>query len=213
MFRVIQKRTGRIQGYYHHAPAQKAHQQEVVLFLIFFLGLVLGTLAMRKSSSLLLERLLSLFENYFSVKSTQSPAINFSNALFKQTLLLLSAFCIGLCTVGVPFLYFVLLAYGAGSGIVSAYLYKTYMLKGIGYCALILYPGMIVSVASLIFACAASVSMSRGLMQNLLQKDAANSPNFRSYCMRYLTAFAFAAGSAVLETALYALFSKYFQFS
>ena len=211
MFRVIKKRTGRIKGYYHN-EAPRPHRKEFVLFLFFFAGLALGAFAVRKNSSQILDRLLSLFQNYAAVKGEQSAAVNFSNALFRQLILLLSTFCIGLCAVGMPFLYLVPFAYGVGSGLVSAFLYKTYMLKGIGYCALILFPGIVLTTAALIFACSVGADMSRFLMDRLLTKDTPRAETFRQYCLRFLIAAGVAACAALTETALYALFSGYFQF-
>jgi hypothetical protein len=212
MFRVIQKRTGRIQGYYQKNTS-KSHRKEIVLFLFFFAGLVVGAFAVRKNNSQILDRLLTLFENYTSVKAAQSAAVNFSNALFRQIILLLTTFCIGLCAVGTPLLYLVLFGYGTASGLVSAFLYKTYMLKGIGYCALILYPGIIMTTGALIFACSVGADMSRFLMNGLLMKETAQNETFRQYCLRFMIAAAIAGCAALTETALYALFSGYFQFS
>lgn len=213
MFRVIQKRTGRIKGYYHHNEEKKSHHREILLFLFFFCGLVLGALAVRRDTNPLLSRLLSLFENYSIVKAAQSIAVNFSNALFKQIILLSCTFCIGLCAVGMPFLFLVTFGYGLGIGLVSAFLYKTYMLKGIGYCALILYPGVILTLASLIFACSVGAQMSRFLMNGLLLKETNRNETFRRYCIQFLIAAGVSVCAATVETALYALFSGYFQFS
>ncbi len=212
MFRVIQKRTGRIHGYYK--PHEKAsHRREIVMFLFFFCGLLLGAFAVRNNSSPLLDRLLSLFENYSVVKAGQSVAVNFSNAVFKQIILLLFTFCIGLCAVGMPFLFLVPFVYGTGVGLVSAFLYKTYMLKGIGYCALILYPGIILTVAALVYACSVGVQMSRFLLNGLLIKETDSTETFRQYCLQFLIAAGAAVCGALAETALYSLFSGYFQFS
>lgn len=212
MFRVIQKRTGHINGYYKKEPS-KSHRSEIVLFLFFFAGLLLGAVAVRKNSSPLLDRLLSLFENYSVVKAGQSAAVNFSNALFKQIILLLSTFCIGLCAVGMPFLFLVPFGYGTGVGLVSAFLYKTYMLKGIGYCALILYPGVVLTAAALVFACSVGAQMSRFLMNGLLIRETDKAESFRQYCLQFLVAAGVAVCAALAETALYAVFSGYFQFS
>ncbi len=212
MFRVIQKRTGRINAYYNH-DAKRSHRKEIVLFLFFFAGLILGALVVRKNSSLLLDRLLSLFQNYSLVKTEQSAVVNFCNALFRQIILLLLTFCIGLCAVGMPFIYLVLFTYGTGIGLVSAFLYKTYMLKGIGYCALILYPGVILTACALVFAGSVGADMSKALMNGLLLKETGQSESFRQYCLRFLIAAGVAACAALAESALYALFSGYFQFS
>lgn len=213
MFRVIQKkRTGRIKGYVQN-NTDKTHRKEVVLFLFFLAGLLLGAFAVRKNSSQLSERLLSLFQNYAAVKAEQSAAANFCNALFRQLILLLVTFCIGLCAVGMPFLFLVLFGCGTGIGLVSAFLYKTYMLKGIGYCALILYPGTIMTMLALIFAASVGADMSRSLMNGLLAKESDQTGKFRNYCLRFLTAAAVCGFAALTESVLYAIFSGYFQFS
>ena len=212
MFRVIRKRTGRIRGYYNKETSQ-SHRKEIVLFLFFCAGLLIGSFAVRKDSSPLLERLLSLFQNYAAVKADQSAAVNFSNALFRQLVMFLCTFCIGLCAVGMPFMYLVPFCYGTGTGLVSAFLYKTYMLKGIGYCALILYPGVILTAGALIFACSVGADMSRSLMNGLLSKETEKAESFRRYCLRFLFAAGVGGCAALVETALYALFSRYCQFS
>lgn len=212
MFTVIQKRTGRMRRP-DRADTAKTHGKEIVLFLFFLAGLAIGSFAVRKDNSLLPDRLLSLFENYSVVKAGQSAAVNFSNALFRQILLLLTTFCIGLCAVGMPFLYLIPFGFGAGTGLVSAFLYKTYMLKGIGYCALILYPGMILTVPALIFACSAGARMSRSLLNGLLSAETDAVMPFRQYSLHFLTAAGVCACAALAETALYAIFSRYFQFS
>ncbi|MBQ7542718.1 MAG: stage II sporulation protein M [Clostridia bacterium] len=213
MFRVIKKRTGRLPRVQAVPLQKRSYSQELFIFFLFLAGVFIGTLAVRKNSSLLLERLLTLFENYITVKAKQSFAVNFASALFRQLLLFLTPFCIGLCAVGMPFLYLLPIAYGCGTGLIGAYLYHTYRLKGIGYCALILYPGQVLTVAALQFACAAAIGMSRALMADLLQNDAGERPVFRAYCVRFLIAVGFAVGAAVLETALHTVFSGYFQFS
>ena len=214
MFRVIQKRTGRLQGYYHwNEKSTASHRQEILLLAFFLTGLLLGAFAVRKSSSVLLERLLSLFQNYTVVKSEQSPGANFCSALFREIVFLGVPLCVGLCAVGLPMLYVLPLTYGAGIGLVGTYLYKTYALKGIGYCALIFYPGKILSFCALVYACTEAVSMSRGLMQGLLQKESGRQPSFSEYCRTFLIAAVCAAVAAALETALYAVFARYFQFS
>ena len=212
MFRVIQKKTGRLKRY-ESKDDRRSHRKEIVFFLFFFAGLVIGAIVVRRNIGLLSDRLLTLFRNYADVKAEQSAAANFSNALFRQILILLATFCIGLCAVGAPFLYLVLFGYGIGTGIVSAFLYKTYMLKGIGYCTLILYPGIIITTGALIFACSVGADMSRSLMNNLMLKETDRQETFRQYCLQFLIASAAACAAALTETALYALFSGYFQFS
>lgn len=213
MFRVIQKKPSRIHRYYRSSGSFGEKRHEIALFLLFIVGLVIGTITIRKSSSALLERLLSLFQDYCIVKSTQSIGVNFCSAVFRHILLLCTVFCTGLCAVGVPFIYLFPLLYGCGVGVIGAYLYKAYALKGIGYCALILYPGRVIMIGALVYACTAAACMSGSLMQTALKKESANSMEMHTYNKKLLLAGAVSAGAALLETALFGIFSRYFQFS
>lgn len=211
MFRVIKRRTAHIQGYYR-PENKKGHKTEWILFLIFLSGLVLGAWFVRRNSSIL-QMLFTLFENYTAVQATQTVIVHFSNAFFKQLLLLLVTYLFGVCAVGVPFLYAVPLCYGAGVGVVSAYLYMQYALKGIGYCALLLYPGYVVSVVSTICACSNGIKMSERILKGLLQIETAELFSYRKFNLQYLILVIIAAGGSVLDSVLFKIFSGYFQFS
>lgn len=213
MFKVIQKRTGRIQGYYNPKTNRTEHQNEILLFILFVCGILIGAVAIRTCSSNLPERLQLLFQNYLEVKAGQGIGSNFCNALFRELLLLLAVYCVGLCAVGTPGICCIAAAYGGGIGIIGAYLYKKYMLKGIGYCALLFYPGRILYIAALILAGSCGVRMSRTILHTLIQKEAAQESNFRSYNVQFLKSVCISVASALLESALFALFMRYFQLS
>ena len=66
---------------------------------------------------------------------------------------------------------------------------------------------------AMIFACSVGVQMSRFLMNGLLIKESDTSETFRQYCLRFLIAAGVGVCAALAETALYTLFSGYFQFS
>lgn len=211
MFRVIKRRTACIQGYYR-PERKKEHRTEWILYLIFLSGLVLGAWFVRQNGSML-QKLFILFENYTAVQAAQTAIIHFSNAFFKQLLLLLITYIFGVCAVGVPFLYAVPLCYGAGIGTISAYLYMQYALKGIGYCALLLYPGYIISVVSTICACGNGIKMSESILKGLLQIETAESFSYKKLNLQYLILVIVAAGGALLDSVLFRIFSGYFQFS
>ena len=98
-------------------------------------------------------------------------------------------------------------------GMVSGYLYGSYALKGIGYCALILFPGAVGSMAMLIYACAASTQMSARILKNLSPKGQMSETNFRLYSVQYLILLGVSAALTVLDVLLYQIFNGYFQFS
>ena len=213
MFKVIQKRTGRIRGYYNPKGNKTEHKNEILLFVLFVCGILIGAVAIRTCSGNLPQRLQMLFQNYLEVKAGQGIGFNFCNALFRELLLLLAVYCVGLCAVGTPGICCIALAYGGGIGLVGAYLYKKYMLKGIGYCALLFYPGRILFIAALILSGSCGVQMSRTILNTLIQKETAQEPNFRSYNVQFLKSVCISVASALLESALFSLFMRYFQLS
>lgn len=211
MFRVIKRRKTYIQGFYDN-PTKTSHRTEWILFLVFLAGLVFGAWLVRRNSALL-QKIFTLFENYTTVQSTQSVLAHFSNAVFKQIILLLIAYMLAVCAVGVPLLYALPLCYGVGIGVISAYLYMQYALKGIGYCALLLYPGYIVSVVSVICACSCGIKMSESILKHLMQVEEQEVLSYKKLNLQYTILAFIAVLSALLDTVLFRLFFGYFQFS
>lgn len=211
MFRVIKRRKTHIQGLYT-TEGRESHRTQWLLYLIFLGGLVLGAWIVRRNSTII-QKLFTLFENYTAVQQTQTMLAHFSNAVFKQLLLLLLAYMLAVCAVGVPFLYALPLGYGAGIGMVSAYMYMNYALKGIGYCALLLYPGYIVSVVSLICACSCGIAMSESILRTLMKIEPQEGFSYKKINLQYMILAGIAVCSAVLDTVLFRLFFGYFQFS
>ena len=214
MFKVIQKkRTGHIQAYYHVPSSKCLHRREILLFCMLLSGLIGGALTVRTSENTILTHVYTLFRNYFDVKSQQSVWCNWSNTLFKRTLTLILIYWIGTCAFGAPVLYAVPVIHGVGIGLVSAYLYAAFSLKGVGYCALLLYPGEVVFCATMLLACAAGMEMSGQLLRLVSGKTDLEPVSLRGYTAKFGIFWLLCACSAVLETALYTVFNGYFQFS
>ena len=127
--------------------------------------------------------------------------------------MLLAVYCIGLCAVGTVGVFCISLLYGSGIGLIGAYLYKKYMLKGIGYCALLFYPGRVLFIAALILAGTSGVQMSRTILNHLVKCETAQEANFRSYTVQFIRSAGICLPASLVEAALYALFMRYFQFS
>lgn len=211
MFTVIHKRKSRTNLY----PAQDVGKSRRPLFLygMLLIGLILGALAVRHGQEPVLDKLLTLIRNYLQVKQEQPLWINLNNAFLKRLLSTLIIYCIGLCAVGAPMLYLIPVMHGAGVGMVSAYLYAAFALKGIGYCALILYPGEILFAAAMLFGCTAGMEMSGRLLRQITGNTDLQDAGLRQYSAQFGVILLICAASAILETAMYVLFSGYFQFS
>lgn len=211
MFRVIQKRTGRIQGYYNPKNTVK-HLSEIVLFIIFIVGFIIGVWTIKNCNAEILRRLMIFFENYVTIKKSQSIIVNFLNSTFKLMILLLVIYMLSLCAVGVPIIYSIPFGYGTILGFVSGYLYKEYALKGIGYCALLIYPFAILTALIMIYSCAKGIKMSGDILKILLD-ETKTAETFRTFNIKYLMLAIISAVAALIDAILQVLFSGYFQFS
>lgn len=212
MFRVIQKRTGRISGYYK--PERKiAHKKEILIFSLFIIGFMIGVTIVRTNNIVFLDRTLTLFRNYTEVKAKQSIFSNFGNALFKSMILLIITYTASLCAVGTPFLYFIPWSYGVIIGLISAYLYTEFALKGIGYCALLIYPYVLFNLTILIISGSAGLDLSSNLLKHIIEPESDTRISFRSFNLRYVAFILSACVAAIADAALQRLFSGYFIFS
>lgn len=212
MFKVIQKRSGRAKLYAQSNEKQK-RQRQIFLFAMFLVGLIIGTLTVRNGDKIIPERVYMLIQYYMDVKKEQSVWLNFNNVFLKRVLLLLFVYCTGVCALGAPALYLTPTVYGVGVGVVSGYLYAAFALKGIGCCALMLYPGEILFITALIPACATGIEMTGKILHHMSGAQDLPDLSLREYSARFGIILLLCAVSAVLETAMFALFSGYFQFS
>ena len=211
MFKVIQKRNRRDFGT-HILTVRATKKRELFLTGFMLFGLVLGVWFVRGGNGWA-DKVSAVWDNYLYVKADQTNLSGFFTSLCWKILPLLGVFMTGLCAVGTPFLYAFPVGYGFLFGFLGAYMYAKYLLKGIGYCALILYPGAAIMGAVMINACSISVGMCGTILKSLSPKGQAEEANIRSYSWAFLTMLAIAAAVSVLDVAVYRLFFRYFQFS
>ena len=189
-----------------------SNRRLLLLTLIFAAGMLIGAATVRANASALMLKLLTLFNNYREVKGAQSILENFCNSFVNSFIYLLAVYCAGLCAVGTPLIYVVPMIRGLGLGIISGYLYGTYALRGAGYSALIMYPGVVFSVIALLLACNEGILMSKDMLTLLTNRKGETDVSYRLYCIRFVVFCVVTAFGAVAETFFYMMFSRYFTF-
>lgn len=212
MFKVIHKRKTKHDVRFEMQQIRTDRKREILLLICMVSGLILGIICM-KGSYVWSEKLYTLWNNYLYVKEHQTTISVYFTMLCLHFLPLIGIYMIGLCAVGTPFLYLIPIGYGFVYGMLGAYMYADHMLKGIGYCALILYPGAALMGAVLIYACSMSIAISVKLLKSLSPKGQAEMANLRSYSFNYLMLLVFAGAVSVLDVAMYRMFSAFFQLS
>ncbi|MCL2509029.1 MAG: stage II sporulation protein M [Oscillospiraceae bacterium] len=189
-----------------------SNRRVLLLTLIFAAGMLIGAGVVRSNADSLIVKLLTLFNNYREVKEAQSIIVNFCNSFINSFIYLLVVYCAGLCAVGTPLIYAVPMIRGLGLGIISGYLYNAYALKGVGYSALIIYPGVIFSVVALLTACNEGILMSKDVLTLLTNRGGETETGYKLYCVRFVIFSVVTAFGAVAETFFYMMFSRFFTF-
>lgn len=140
----------------------KKKKVTLCMFMLFLSGLIIGAVSVRLDSSVS-NVIISMFKNYNESTSENALWSNFSNLVFINTLITVSMYLLGLCAIGSPFICFYPFIKGIGIGVVSAYIYKTYLLAGFGYCMFVFYPPQIINMFSVLMASNESYTSSKKL--------------------------------------------------
>lgn len=186
----------------------------LILLTAFFIGgLAAGAISSKYTDTVVLEKLMTVFGNYSAARGSQSMLATFGNALSSGLLYFLFTFICGLCAVGLPFVAAVPFIRGLGLGMIGGYLYAAQGLAGVGYYALILLPGALLSVVALLLAGSESVKMSLGMLFSVASSHPPLIHSaFRTFCIKYCFLFAVMACSAVLDAFLIKAFGGFFSF-
>lgn len=140
----------------------KNHITTLTLFFLFFIGLIFGTLAVKFESSIS-DIIVLMFKQYNGLIVSYGFIKNFLNLFLNNIFVIIAMFFFGLCAIGTPFVCLIPLVKGIGIGVVSAYMYKTYLMSGFGYCTIVYYPPQIINMLCIIIGANESYINSKNL--------------------------------------------------
>ena len=154
-----------------------------------------------------------MFSVYIRSKSSQSLGMNFINSLAVNAAFMLAVFVFGLCAVGLPLICILPIIRGVGIGMLSGYLYSNFALRGLGYCVLVIYPGLIPAIFALLLACSAGINSSYEMLLSISSAKAQRGDgSIKIYCMRFLIICILIVLAAVTDAAASRLFCRLFSF-
>lgn len=145
----------------------KKNRRILIMMLLFAAGMIIGALSLKKADSYLSGAFSDMFSVYIRSKSSQSLGMNFINSLAVNAAFMLAVFVFGLCAVGLPLICILPIIRGVGIGMLSGYLYSNFALRGLGYCVLVIYPGLILAIFALLLACSAGINSSYEMLLSL----------------------------------------------
>ena len=186
----------------------------VFVILSFAVGYIIGVISASKTGG----ALFNISQNLFKQSLMQKETFSFAKYTFKSFLsflpYILCAYFSGTSAFGCIIIPIICVLRGISNGIITAYIYSTYNIVGIGYTVFILAPYFVLSAYILVLACRESFCYSERMLKNTLPKG--TSINFfydyKLYTIRYLIILLLSVVAAFLDAILTNLFFKYFNF-
>jgi uncharacterized membrane protein SpoIIM required for sporulation len=133
------------------------------------------------------------------------------SAFFPVSLLLCTAFLLGLCAIGLPFELLVPILHGAWIGSSMAVIDTEYGMKGLGICLLFILPQALITSASVMVASREGIRFSRSVSKAVFSGTQESlSASFRRYCSKYIGCYLLIVAASMVEAASILIFSRVF---
>ncbi len=183
------------------------------LLFLFAVGVAAGAYSMKNDTSILSSQWKIITDSYISLRTEQGILANLLAALTVNGLYFSLSIFFAFSLIGYPILVTLPFFRGLGVGAICGYMYLNFGVKGIGFCLLTIYPGLIISVMAL----SRSVCESCVYSQNAYQKAINGRGQFEKdetkiMMIRHFVYFGFAAVSTVLDCIMGYIFSRFFVF-
>ncbi len=193
-----------------------ARKNKSLIFLssVFLLGITLGVIFLSKSDTTLMFSKFT-FENFLSVRLDKPFWQILLKSLFYSLVYVFLMFVCGTSFVGIVLTPVLTLIKGYLYGGFLAYIYATYLLKGIAFNAVIFLPSALIFTIAFLFCAKLSLNFSYELL-GLTFRENYNSPKiytlFKNYCSKYLLNLIFVLISALVDALSSIVFFKFFDF-
>ena len=184
-------------------------------FLMFFIGLILGASYSKAADVTLLNRLDFLFTTNLQVRTELSSFEIFTSCFGVDFLFVLAVFLMGLSVWGSAALPFITAFKGFSVGLSSAFIFSLYRASGIGFYILVILPGTVMFLLSLIYYSKESFSLSLRYIRLSVfgsVKEPYLCRYIKTFMLKSLIALLFCAASALLDMFLWILFAGMFDF-
>lgn len=191
----------------------KTNKAVIMLTLMFVIGVGIGCLTFAKSdiSAAFGEKVF----NFFLTNRQSRGFIKIFAYSFKvRFVALLLCFLCGASLMGIFFNPMLTCLLGFLYGVLSAYAYNTYLLKGIAFNALVLIPTGIVFVVAIIFGSCKSVYFSFEFAKLTFPNSRSTNLflTFKEYCGYYLIYLSTVLASSIIDALLSKSLISYFEF-
>lgn len=186
----------------------------LLMLLAILLGVLLGALKIKNGSADSIAAIAQSFNEYILSRQNANLFNIFVKAVFMWLPYVAAAFLCGTSLAGMATVPLVSGYFGYTYGILSAYLYSTFSIQGIGFCMLIIIPARVIAAFALMLACRESFAFSLMMAKLTLRtKSAAHAYfDFKNYCLRYLFILLLLIASTLVDCLFFKAFGGFFSF-
>ena len=186
-----------------------------VFVVILLAGLAVGAVYARNADVQLLNSLDFLFTTNLDARLEQNAVSTFCACFASDFVFLAALFLLGMTPWGIPAMPLVIFFKGFGTGITAGYLISVYSFKGAGFYLLVLLPGTFLFCLALIILSVCSFGYSKKMIRIVISRSAPKMSVHNDtvlYCSRSMSALIMTFCAALLDAALWTLFSGAFEF-
>lgn len=193
----------------------KRYLKHIIFVILLLLGLAVGAVFARNADEQLMDSLDFLFTTNISARLEQDAFGNFCACFASDFIFLLTIFLLGSAPWGIPVMPFVVLFKGFGTGITAGYLISLHALAGVGFYLLIILPGTFLFCIALVLMCVNSFEFSARMFKQTIgsiNRTTVLKGPLRIFLSRSMSALIMTFCAAIMDTALWVMFSGAFKF-
>lgn len=193
----------------------KRYLKHIAFVLLLLVGLAVGAVFARNADEQLMNSLDFLFTTNISARLDQDAFGIFCACFASDFIFLFAIFLLGMAPWGIPVMPFVILFKGFGTGITAGYLVSLHALTGVGFYLLIILPGTFLFCFALVLMSVNSLNCSAKMFMQIIGKTnqiTAFSGQIKRYLSRSMSSLIMTFCAAIIDTALWMMFSGAFKF-
>lgn len=200
-------------SFYMRYMAHYFREKSVILILglVTVVSINIGASFLSSLDSQTVDNILKLVSGSVASRQSQSFWSVFSNTLLPSLALLLLLFFCGFCAIAQPIIFLVPAFKGLGYGLLTGTFFATYGTRAMGYVALIMLPGMLLSSIAVIFACRESLRLSNQSYRLLVANGEREHPiGISQYSVKFICFAVLMCVASLLEAVFTVFFAAKF---
>ncbi len=193
----------------------KRYGLQVMFVALLLCGLVAGSIYAQNADSTMLDSLDFLFTTNLDARLEQNFVGTFCACFASDFIFLITIYLLGLASWGIPFMPFVILFKGFGTGLTAGFLFMSESFKGIGFYLLVLLPGTFLFCVSLVLFASKAFIFSKRMFFVTIEKTLPAQPlraGVIALSSQLMSSLIMTFCAALIDTALWTLFAGAFNF-